>query len=143
MKMRVPFRNEVLHRLPSGAGCAKPLRRGSDLTTNMVSMMFLHTLAWVALRVGSPRTARKFTARAGRLFSPMNLPELRRADRILRSRGTCLSRSLALAARAAEASVVIGVDRRPSARLSAHAWVEVGHAPLNVEDRQGTEIVRL
>jgi hypothetical protein len=59
--------------------------------------------------------------------------------RALDRRGSCLSRSLAIAARLPGSTVVIGVDPRRSARLSAHAWVELGSEIIDGAMRPVTE----
>ena len=56
--------------------------------------------------------------------------------------GSCLSRSLAIAARAPGSEVVIGVTRKESG-LEAHARVEIDRRPLSRTDPQGDEIARL
>ncbi len=65
----------------------------------------------------------------------------------LDSRGTCLSRSLTLAARLPDAEVVIAVDARSlgghGAAFTAHAWVESHGVPLRSDDVIAGEIVRI
>ena len=75
-------------------------------------------------------------------------PLVRRADIAksasrLRSRGTCLSRSLALAARMPEAEVVIGAAPRRGERLFAHAWVELRGEPVHMNEDEKHEIGRV
>jgi hypothetical protein len=107
---------------------------------------FLHTVARVALRVGSPRRAKAWVGTVGLLFPSFSGKEEARAEALeLRAAGTCLSRAIAIAARLPDAKVVIGVD--PSVEtalpLFAHAWVEIGGIPLVPSDAQGHEIARL
>ena len=55
--------------------------------------------------------------------------------------GTCLTRSMTVAARLPGASVVIGVPR-PGDEFEAHAWVEQEGRPLLPSDPMGEEIAR-
>lgn len=68
--------------------------------------------------------------------------EVRHAADLL-SRGSCLSRALAIAARSPSADVVIGVQPEGGTGLYAHAWVEVDGRPLHPSDPGGREIARL
>jgi hypothetical protein len=114
----------------------------------MIENHFLHATAWGLLRVLPPRKAFRWTARVARLLPTVVEQEhaLRIAN-LLDSRGTCLSRSLTLAARLRDAEVVIGVDgssmRGHSVAFSAHAWVEISGAPLRSTDVIPGEIVRI
>jgi hypothetical protein len=107
----------------------------------------LHGVAWVALRVQSPVNARRTVARLGTMVPPFaTAAEARTAVRGLLSGGSCLSRSLAVAARLRGSSVVIGVDPRWSSRFMAHAWVEQGIETVDVGGPgvpRGVEIARL
>lgn len=103
----------------------------------------LHLLARALLRAVSPMRARSILVGVGALFPAPRPSELRDAAERLSRRGTCLSRALALSARTPASEVVIGVDLRPGAELSAHAWLEVEGKPLNPLDPAGTEIARL
>lgn len=101
----------------------------------------LHALAYAALRVMPPNRAHAVVMRAGSLFRQRrSRDDVRRAAARLR-RGTCLSRALAIAARAPDSEVVIGVH--PPGAFEAHAWVELSGAPLLSSDPRGAEIVRL
>jgi hypothetical protein len=53
-----------------------------------------------------------------------------------------LSRSLALAARAPNAEVVLGVRPEANGGFMAHAWVELDGRPLRADDPAGGEIAR-
>jgi hypothetical protein len=94
------------------------------------------------LRVCSPDRALAILRQLGSAF-----PELRTerdATRVLRShgmRGSCLSRSLAVAARAPATQVVIGVDPRRE-KFVAHAWVEMNGRALVPGDPSGEVIAR-
>jgi Transglutaminase-like superfamily len=114
----------------------------------MIENHLLHATAWGLLRVLPPRKAFRWTARVARLL-PMVIAEedALRIAKALDSRGTCLSRSLTLAARLRDAEVVIGVDGRSvrgqAVAFSAHAWVEVSGTPLRPTDVIEGEIVRI
>ncbi len=101
----------------------------------------LHVVSYVSLQLLPPQRAHALVLRAGAL-----LPQRRSGDAVRRAAarlrgGTCLSRSLTIAARAPGSEVVIGVGR-PSA-LNAHAWVELDGKPLRATDPSGAEIARL
>ncbi len=101
-------------------------------------------LARSLLRVCSPGHALvAMRVLAGALPSLRTPREVRRVAHELRGRGTCLSRSLAIAARSPDARIVIGVEPRRSEPLFAHAWLEMdGHAVDPAEPR-GEIIARL
>jgi hypothetical protein len=104
----------------------------------------LNLTARVLIRLFPPVTAHAMMRQIGRLMPPRNtLEELGRAVSELDGRGSCLSRSLAIAARAPRADVVIGVRPEGGAGLHAHAWVEVDGRPLHPLDPSGEEIARL
>ncbi len=103
----------------------------------------LHGLCLAFLRCLPFGRAHAAALRVGAL-----LPPLRTADEVRRLAGslrwgTCLSRSLAIASRTPRASLVIGVERRESALLTAHAWVEIDGEPLHSTDPAGVVIARL
>jgi len=95
----------------------------------------LHGLHWVArlaLRVRPPLQAKALVDRvASALPIRDGADEARAAVRSLFPAGSCLSRALAVAAVVADAQVVIGVDPWSAARISAHAWIEIG--PVRVD----------
>lgn len=99
--------------------------------------------ACLLLRAYPPTRAHAMMRKIGRLL-PMRETgaELRRASERLRG-GSCLSRSLALAARAPSADVVIGVELTGGTAFFAHAWLEVDRSALTSDDPRGTEIARL
>ncbi len=114
----------------------------------MISDWLLNVLALALLRACSPLTAHAVVRRIAALLP--ELPERRTPDAVLRAmsalrapRGTCLSRSLAMAARTPGADIVIGVTRGDGGALVAHAWLEVDGAPLDPSDPVGREIARL
>lgn len=82
--------------------------------------------------------------RVGSWFRTLHTPEdARRAARSLGRHGSCLSRALAVAARAPTADVVIGVQPRQAAPLFAHAWIEMNGAPIDPAEVAGVAIARL
>jgi len=114
----------------------------------MIENHFLHAAAWGLLRVLPPRRALHWTARLASLLPTIDEEsEARRIAGVLDSRGTCLSRSLTLAARLRDAEVVIGVDAGSltgqGASFTAHAWVELRGLPLRPNDVIAGEIVRI
>jgi hypothetical protein len=107
----------------------------------------LHCVARAALRCTSPIKAKHIVDVLGRRLMPRKggLPDAENALQFLAARGTCLSRSLTVAACFSDADVVIGVDPRRSMQLSGHAWVEVNGVPLGGQDAVGSyeELARL
>jgi hypothetical protein len=61
----------------------------------------------------------------------------------MKHRGTCLSRAIAIAARAPDAELVIGVARPDGERFFAHAWLELEGESLDRSDVVVSEIARL
>src|SRR6185503_3596959 len=97
----------------------------------------LNGLAYLSLVLAPPLRAKDWVERAASVFPVIStVVEARRLTRRLGTRGTCLSRSLAVAARCPGSHVVIGVEppergkahRADSAKwsLNAHAWIEIG-----------------
>ena len=114
----------------------------------MIENHLLHAAAWGLLRILPPRRAFQWTARIASALPQIHADdEARRVAAALDSRGTCLSRSLTLAARLRDAEVVIGVDARSLAgqrvSFTAHAWVESQGVPLRPDDVIAGEIVRI
>ncbi len=104
----------------------------------------LHALARLLLRACSPARAYAILVRVGVLLpSRRSAGEVLSGLRRLRRCGTCLTRSLAIAARAPDVELVIGVAPRPGQQLFAHAWLELSGIPIDPEDARGSEIVRL
>jgi transglutaminase superfamily protein len=104
----------------------------------------LHALAFILLRVSSPQRAYAILTRVGAVLPPhADRSALLRANMRLRPRGTCLSRALAVAARAPNAELVIGVAPPAGRGLLAHAWLELSGEPIDPSDVAGDEIVRL
>jgi len=104
----------------------------------------LHLLARVLLRVCSLPNTYTTLIRLGALFPPhRDRNRLLRASDRVRGRGTCLTRALAVAARAPAADVVIGIPPREDDRFVAHAWLELGGEPVDPAEVTGPEIARL
>jgi hypothetical protein len=110
----------------------------------MLADQVLLLSARLLLRVCSPLDAHALMLRLGRLCPPLrSAEEARGALGSLAGRGTCLSRSLAVAARTEGAVVAIGVDPGGSRSRFAHAWVEVDGAPLEQPHPSQPVIARL
>ena len=87
----------------------------------------LHGAARFALHVQSPLAARRTVMKLAAGLRPFaGVDEARAAGQALSRKGTCLSRSLAIAARLPGSNVVIGVDVRRSSHMLGHAWVQLG-----------------
>jgi hypothetical protein len=114
----------------------------------------LNMWAYLSLLAMRPLRAKSAVEWAASVYPPIgSVAEARRAAYRVRRRGTCLSRSLAIAARFPGSVVVIGVRTTPDAKITgptslksidAHAWVEIeGVALLDEERRSWTEVGRL
>jgi hypothetical protein len=101
-------------------------------------------MAWSLLHLSSPARVHALLVRLGACFTPLETPRQAQClARRLSAHGTCLSRSLTIAARMPIADVVIGVQPRTGAHLLAHAWVEVAGVPLDASQPAGEVIARL
>ena len=110
----------------------------------MIADEALNLAARVLLRLCAPLTARDVLTRLGQYLPQRTTrDELVRAAASLSARGSCLSRSLALAATAPAADVVIGVRPSPENGVDAHAWLEMDGQPLREDDPRGEVIARL
>jgi Transglutaminase-like superfamily len=107
----------------------------------MLSLHALNLVAVVALAFLKPKRARGLVGRLGATSHSIDEAEARDAVFRLKPLGTCLSRSLAIAARLPNAEVVIGVRRDSDVR--AHAWVELAGKPLVESEVIGVELARL
>jgi hypothetical protein len=102
----------------------------------------LHGVAWVAVRVVSPARARRAVDAAARFVPSFRSEEdAAQGERALGSMGSCLTRALAVSALLPGSEVVIGADASRSAKLHAHAWVEVNGRPVG--DTQGPGVERI
>jgi hypothetical protein len=110
----------------------------------MILDLAMLVLARGLLRSGSPMRAHELLLRVGARLPPIRTPEqARSALRSISRHGTCLSRSMAVAARAPRADVAIGVDPDKKAPLFAHAWIEMDGIAIDPNDVAGAVIARL
>ncbi len=110
----------------------------------MLSLHALNLAALVALAFMKPREVRGLMGRLGaKLHRDIDEVTARDAVGRLKPVGTCLSRSLAIAARLPNAEVVIGVRKEGAGDVRAHAWVELGGKPLVDGEVVGEELARL
>jgi len=137
--------------VPTWLTYARTMTRANEVQDGLAAALLplcdlaIHVASWSLLRARcSPLTTHNVLCRAGAWLPAIDSPEAARAvARSLIRHGTCLSRSLTLAARAPSADVVIGVSPRPGAPLHAHAWIEMNGAPIDPADVSGEEIARL
>jgi hypothetical protein len=109
----------------------------------------LNLLAHAAVRLRPPERARGLVCAVARLLPA--LPDLESADAAvdaLGDAGTCLSRSLTVAARLPGAEVVIATTDPSAGPFGAHAWVEacgrrVGTHDADIDPERFVEIARL
>jgi hypothetical protein len=110
----------------------------------MLTDELLNVAAYVLLRFRKPLEVQAALARIGPILPQLHTRrQIQRASAALGRRGTCLSRALAVAARAPEAEVVIGVCPPGETPFRAHAWLELQGEPLDPSDPSGAEIARL
>jgi hypothetical protein len=100
----------------------------------------LHIVARIAVRLWPPLTAKRRIDKVAALVKPIDIDEATRLTQRLRG-GTCLTRSLAIAARLPGSEVVVGVSRAQGSPLRAHAWVEA--QGLCIGEPEPTELARL
>jgi hypothetical protein len=114
----------------------------------------LNAVAYLSLMVAPPLRAKTWLGRLGSLYPAIDtVDEARNLTKRLGGRGTCLSRSLAVAARCPGSQVVIGVipplrgelPRLDASRWSidAHAWVEMVGVALDGANLPWVEVGRL
>jgi hypothetical protein len=105
----------------------------------------VHLLARLLLRTLTPLTARSVLSTVCVLLPKRRgREEIRTALARLAARGTCLSRALAVEARAPGVDIVIGVLPPQNGRIAlAHAWLELGGVPIDVSEAVGVEIARM
>ena len=109
----------------------------------MLENYLLHALARVTLRVMTPLRAKRMVDAAGRALRALSPDEALRVASRLEGHGTCLSRSLTLAARLPCSEVVIGGSFAPGQRFAAHAWVERDGQAISATHGQHQEIARI
>jgi hypothetical protein len=101
----------------------------------------LNGMAYLAIRVSSPIQAKKWIERIALIFPRIvTIDDARRMTRHLGARGTCLSRSIAVAACGRNSHVVIGiaelgnregsVSQLSAGTFRAHAWVEIDEVAI-------------
>jgi hypothetical protein len=107
--------------------------------------VLLHAITRAALEVRSPLATKRMIDALGRWMRPIDADEARRELSALErsGRGTCLSRSLSVAARLRGSRVVIGVARPEAKAFTAHAWVEIDGVPIRDEPVRTAELARL
>jgi hypothetical protein len=104
----------------------------------------LHLIARIVVRFCSPKRACAILGQVGALLPPRgSRVDILRAGARIRGRGTCLTRSLAMAARAPLAEVVVALTSRPGERLKAHAWLELSGEPIDPSEVEGRVIARI
>jgi len=110
----------------------------------MFADVALHAMAWTLLRVWAPMRTHAILLRGGAWLPEIPTPnEARAVAHALGAHGTCLSGSLAIAARAPAADVVIGVAPRTHAPLLAHAWIEMDGVAIDPAEVRAGEVGRL
>ena len=109
----------------------------------MLENHLLHVFARVAVRAATPLRAMRMVELAGGFLPPLSPREALRVATALGGRGTCLSRSLAIAARLPFAEVVIGGSLAPGRPFAAHAWVEHEGEAISATHGHLHEIARL
>lgn len=107
----------------------------------MIASHLLHGVAWVAVRTRPLSDAFRLTRRAAALLPTLDAHECVEVARRLRG-GTCLTRSLTVAARTPGASVAIGGTKNDGV-FSAHAWVELEGEPLSGQTTAAGVLVRI
>ncbi len=104
----------------------------------------LHALHWgarAAVATQTPLRARTSVAALARWVPRcQSVEEARAALAVLGRSGTCLSRSLTIAALLPGSHVVIGFHRDGAAARSAHAWIEMHGAKIEDEQGAGSEL---
>jgi hypothetical protein len=115
----------------------------------------LHLFSCAALRVLTPLEAHALIQRTGEMCAPVSsLRQARELESRLGRRGSCLSRSLTVAARYRGSEVVLGVaahrvngtwrsSRWSRASSLAHAWVESCDGYVGQTSAEFRELARL
>jgi hypothetical protein len=100
-------------------------------------------LARSLLRVMPPRRVLALLRSMGAKAPPLHTPEEALSHAKALRGGSCLARSLAVAARAPTAQIAIGVEPRHGSRLFAHAWIEMDGRPIDPSEPAGEVIAYL
>lgn len=107
----------------------------------MIGSHALHGVAWFSVRFLPISTAMRVARDVARVLPPLDRDQAPSVVRRLRG-GTCLSRSVAVAARLPGATVAIG-GSKISGLFSAHAWVELEGRALSGQTVSNQVLVRL
>jgi hypothetical protein len=107
----------------------------------MMGSHLVHGVAWFSTRILPLRAAMDVTRHLGRLLPPLEVQEAPIVASRLRG-GTCLTRSIAIAARVPGTSVTIG-GAKNAGSFAAHAWVELEGKPLSGQTASKVVLVRL
>ncbi len=107
----------------------------------MIRAYVMNAVSLAALRFLSPLRAAGLVARLARVVPAIEEAKLAATIGGLRG-GTCLSRSMAIAALSERAEVVIGVPPPEEPNWTAHAWVEVDRVPVLASEVRGAAITR-
>ena len=115
-----------------------------SMNSSRIVSSALHAMARLLLRFCSPQRTREILGTVGTLLpAHKTRAHVLRARARIQRRGTCLTQSLALAARAPEADLVIGVTSGAGLRMRAHAWLELSGEPIDPSDVAGRELARI
>ncbi len=107
----------------------------------MIASHLLHGVAWVAVHTRPLSEAFRVTRSVAAFLPTLDADASAEVARRLRG-GTCLTRSLTVAARTPGASVAIGGTRTNGA-FRAHAWVELEGEPLSGQTTAAGVLVRI
>ncbi len=102
-----------------------------------------HAAVWVAVRAGDVERAKAVAIHGARLVPDLDASSARRMLHELARVGTCLSRSLAVAARLPRSEVAFGFDPADAPHFRPHAWVLVDGTPLVPHDARATTLTQL
>jgi hypothetical protein len=105
----------------------------------------LHVLARALLRISSPLKTYELLCEVGSVLPQRkSYAAVRSAFLGLSRRGTCLSRAMAIAARAPNVEIVIGLLPRSGVEsMLAHAWLEFEGVPVDCAEARGVELARI
>jgi len=111
----------------------------------VVEARVLHAFSRVALRLFALQRATAMIESVARLFPPLaGTHQAKESLAALGQSGSCLSRSVTIAAMLPGSALVIGGNRAKSGSFHAHAWIEVGGDALGLEADVGfAPLIRL